>query len=84
MAQQVHFDAVAHWATKDAELVVSGKHACGRQAEIRMRLIDRMEKVSTKEKYSLYEEYCKQLDAEIRRLAPAGNFRSTMPTPQFS
>ncbi|MBR2840021.1 hypothetical protein IKE82_01670 [Candidatus Saccharibacteria bacterium] len=72
-------EAVDCWSTKDAVLVVDGKHAAGRQAEIRLRLIKRMEKVSDAAKQYLYVKYCRSLKTKVAEI-DGGSSWSTMPS----
>lgn len=63
--KQQQIDTAEKWSDRDATIVLSFEHTIGRQAEIRLRLIKRMETIDDNEKRQLYSEYCKMLCAKV-------------------
>ena len=74
-----HIDTIKYWATRDAAMALSGEHSAGRQAEIRLHLIKRMETIDEEDKRYLYNRYLRILEVGVK----AGNPRIRYSVPEF-
>ena len=79
MINNGHIEAIKYWATRDAAMALSGEHSAGRQAEIRLRLIKRMEAIDEEDKRYLYNRYLRILEVGVK----AGNPRIRYSVPEF-